>query len=88
MKWLSPVLGALIIASPLPDEFGLTLMECNPDNLKLVFMADSTTSYAQTSNLGAGNPQFHPFGPGQTGLIVWTLSRDPISGMIYAGTEI
>lgn len=26
MKWLSPVLGALIIASPLPDELGLTLM--------------------------------------------------------------
>ena len=26
LKWLSPVLGALIIASPLPDEFGLTLM--------------------------------------------------------------
>ena len=41
-----------------------------------------------TANLGAGLPQFHPFGPGQTGLIVWTLSRDPISGAIYAGTEI
>ncbi len=26
MKWLSPVLGAFIIASPLPDEVGLTLM--------------------------------------------------------------
>lgn len=26
LKWLSPVLGALIIASPLPDEFGLTLL--------------------------------------------------------------
>ncbi|MFA6554576.1 MAG: hypothetical protein WCS89_03665 [Candidatus Paceibacterota bacterium] len=26
MKWLSPILGALIIASPLPDEFGLTLL--------------------------------------------------------------
>jgi hypothetical protein len=26
MKWLSPFLGALIIASPLPDEFGLALM--------------------------------------------------------------
>lgn len=26
LKWLSPVLGALIIASPLPDEFGITLM--------------------------------------------------------------
>ncbi len=26
MKWLSPVLGAVIIASPLPDELGLSLM--------------------------------------------------------------
>ena len=26
MKWLSPILGAFIIASPLPDELGLTLM--------------------------------------------------------------
>lgn len=26
MKWLSPLLGALIIASPLPDEFGVTLL--------------------------------------------------------------
>lgn len=26
MKWLSPLLGALIIASPLPDELGLTLL--------------------------------------------------------------
>jgi hypothetical protein len=26
MKWLSPVLGALIIASPLPDEFGMALL--------------------------------------------------------------
>ena len=26
LKWLSPILGALIIASPLPDEFGLALM--------------------------------------------------------------
>ncbi len=25
-KWLAPVLGALIIASPLPDEFGLSLL--------------------------------------------------------------
>ncbi len=40
------------------------------------------------SNLGAGLSQFHTFGPGQTGLIVWTLSHDPISNMIYAGTEI
>ena len=26
LKWLSPILGALIIASPLPDELGLALM--------------------------------------------------------------
>ncbi len=26
LKWLSPLLGAAIIASPLPDEFGLALM--------------------------------------------------------------
>ncbi|HEY4503838.1 MAG TPA: hypothetical protein VJJ28_01895 [Candidatus Paceibacterota bacterium] len=26
MKWLSPLLGAIIIASPLPDEFGITLL--------------------------------------------------------------
>ncbi len=26
MKWISPVVGALIIASPLPDEIGLTLL--------------------------------------------------------------
>lgn len=26
LKWLSPVIGAIIIASPLPDEFGIMLM--------------------------------------------------------------
>jgi hypothetical protein len=41
-----------------------------------------------TSNLGAGLMTFHPFGPGQTGLIVWTLSRNPVNGTLYAGTEI
>ena len=25
-KWLSPIIGALIIASPLPDELGITLL--------------------------------------------------------------
>jgi len=40
------------------------------------------------SNLGAGLMTFHPFGPGQTGLIVWTISRDPNNGTLYAGTEI
>lgn len=26
LRWLSPILGALIIASPLPDEFGIALL--------------------------------------------------------------
>lgn len=26
MRWLSPLIGALIIASPIPDEFGITLL--------------------------------------------------------------
>lgn len=26
IRWLSPIIGALIIASPLPDEFGITLL--------------------------------------------------------------
>ena len=26
LKWLSPIIGAFIIASPLPDEFGIMLM--------------------------------------------------------------
>src|SRR5436853_205783 len=38
--------------------------------------------------LGAGVGQFDPYGPGQTGLITHTLSRDPLSGALYAGTEI
>src|SRR5262249_43342427 len=36
----------------------------------------------------AGSPTFHAFGLGQTGLIVWTLAHDHVSGMLYAGTEI
>lgn len=39
-------------------------------------------------SLGGGTWTFWPFGQGHTGLIVWTLSRDPVSGNIYAGTEI
>ena len=31
---------------------------------------------------------FYPFGPGHTGLIVWTISRDEVNNIIYAGTEI
>jgi hypothetical protein len=41
-----------------------------------------------TSNLGGGFMTFHAFGPGHTGLIVWTLSRSPVNGTLYAGTEI
>ena len=44
-----------------------------------------------TSNLGGGAMTFHPFAPNQPigkGLIVWTISRDPMSGNLYAGTEI
>ena len=40
------------------------------------------------SALGGSPMVFHAFGAGHTGLIVWTLSRDPLSGMVYAGTEI
>jgi hypothetical protein len=40
------------------------------------------------SNLGGGLTTFQPFGPGQNGLLVWTLAHDPISGNLYAGTEI
>ncbi len=36
LKWLSPVLGALIIASPLPDEFGLMLMGMS--KTRLIFL--------------------------------------------------
>ena len=40
------------------------------------------------SNLGGGLPAFLPFGPGHTGLIVWSLAYDPIDDMLYAGCEI
>lgn len=36
MKWVWPILGALIIASPLPDELGLTLMGLS--KTRLVFL--------------------------------------------------
>lgn len=39
-------------------------------------------------SLNGVSASFYPFGAGHTGLIVWTLSRDPVSGAIYAGTEI
>ncbi len=34
-RWLSPLLGALIIASPLPDEFAIALMGVSKVHLKL-----------------------------------------------------
>ena len=40
------------------------------------------------SNLGGGFMTFKPFGAGQTGPIVWTLSYDSLNGVLYAGTEI
>jgi photosystem II stability/assembly factor-like uncharacterized protein len=40
------------------------------------------------SSLGAGTVTFKPFGPGYTGVLVWTISRDPITGTLYAGGEI
>jgi hypothetical protein len=36
MKWLAPVIGALIIASPLPDEFGLALLGFSKTKLSLL----------------------------------------------------
>jgi hypothetical protein len=39
-------------------------------------------------SLAGGSWAFHSFGPDQTGLLVWTLSHDPLSGNLYAGTEI
>jgi hypothetical protein len=36
LKWLSPLIGALIIASPLPDEFGITLLGIS--RIKLSFL--------------------------------------------------
>ncbi|MEK7609847.1 MAG: hypothetical protein AAB470_01850 [Patescibacteria group bacterium] len=36
MKWLSPIIGAFIIASPLPDELGLTLLGISKTRLSLL----------------------------------------------------
>ena len=36
MKWLAPILGALIIASPLPDELALTLMGISKTRLAIL----------------------------------------------------
>ncbi len=36
LKWLSPLLGALIIVSPLPDEFGLALLGMSKTKIALL----------------------------------------------------
>jgi hypothetical protein len=36
LKWFSPILGAFIIASPLPDELGLTLMGLSKTRLYIL----------------------------------------------------
>lgn len=36
LKWLAPILGAAIIASPLPDELGLTLMGLSKTRIALL----------------------------------------------------
>jgi hypothetical protein len=40
------------------------------------------------SNLGGGFAAFHPFGAAESGLIVWTIGHDALTGTLYAGTEI
>lgn len=42
LHWLLPLVGALLIASPLPDEFGLALMGLSRMNIRL-FLAISFT---------------------------------------------
>ena len=54
----------------------------------LAWWTHAVPSGVYSMNLGGGGMQFHPFGPGHTGLLVWTLSHDLNSGAIYAGTEI
>lgn len=49
---------------------------------------DSVSGVFASPTLAGGSWAFHSFGPAQTGLIVWTLSHDPLSGNLYAGTEI
>ncbi len=39
-------------------------------------------------SFGCSFPIYKQFGNGATGVIVWTMSRDPITGTLYAGGEI
>jgi hypothetical protein len=49
---------------------------------------NSASGVFASPSAAGGSWSFHSFGPGQTGLIVWTLSYDPLSKILYAGTEI
>lgn len=57
-------------------------------HVSLYWSSHAQPSGVFTSNLGGGVWTFHPFGPGHTGLIVWTLARDGQDGSLYAGAEI
>jgi hypothetical protein len=54
----------------------------------LAWTTHTEPSGVLVSNLGGGVWTFNAFGPGQTGLLVWTLARDSQDGTLYAGTEI
>lgn len=47
-----------------------------------------TPSGIWVCSLGCAFPIYKQFGNGATGVIVWTMSRHPISGTLYAGGEI
>ena len=45
-RWLTPLLGALVIVSPLPDEIGLAMMGFSKMKLKIFIPLDFVLSYA------------------------------------------
>ncbi len=45
MKWLSPIVGALIIASPLPDELGLTLLGLSKTKISILIPISFTMNF-------------------------------------------
>jgi len=64
------------------------LVASNQLYVGLAWSTHAVPSGVFISNLGGSGMQFHEFGPTQSGLIVWTLARDPQDGTLYAGTEI
>ena len=54
----------------------------------LAWSTHGVPSGIHRSSLTGGAPSFFPFGPGHTGLIVWSLAYDPIDDVLYAGNEI